>query len=114
MVRAYLVDQQDDWDQYLGCLAGAYRATPHRSTTLTPNMLALGRKVRLPQDMVFPTTSGVDESACGPGNYVDKLRERMHLAHQIAREQLRKAMRYSKDAYDVNVRQYNYKTGDAV
>lgn len=114
MVRAYLVDQQDDWDMYLGCLAGAYRATPHRSTAMTPNMLALGREVRLPQDMVFPTTSGLSEDMPSPGSYVDKLQERMHLAHRIAREHLQKVMRYSKGIYDLNVQQFNYKAGDAV
>ena len=29
MVRAYLKGQQKEWDLYLGCLAGVYRATPN-------------------------------------------------------------------------------------
>ena len=29
MIKAYLKGQQDEWDLDLGCLAGAYRATPH-------------------------------------------------------------------------------------
>jgi len=63
-------------------------------------MLAFGREVRLSQDMVFPTSFGapVNESARRPGNYVYKLRARMHLAHQIAKDQLTKSyMLYSKD-----------------
>ncbi|KAH3755765.1 hypothetical protein DPMN_190464 [Dreissena polymorpha] len=28
VVKAYLTDEEKDWDLYLGCLAGAYRSTP--------------------------------------------------------------------------------------
>ena len=34
MIKAYLKDEQTDWDQNLGCLAGAYRASPNESTKL--------------------------------------------------------------------------------
>ncbi|CAC5370409.1 unnamed protein product [Mytilus coruscus] len=43
MIRAYLKGEQTDWDINLGCLAAAYRATPHESTGLTPNVLMLGK-----------------------------------------------------------------------
>ena len=46
MVRAY-IKGQEDWDLYLGCLAGAYRSTPHESTSLTSNMMMMGREVRV-------------------------------------------------------------------
>ena len=46
MIKAYLCGEQTEWDLHLGCLAGAYRATPNESTRLTPNMLTMGREVR--------------------------------------------------------------------
>ena len=45
MIKAYLKDSDEDWDQNLGCLAAAYRSTPHESTGMTPNALMLGREV---------------------------------------------------------------------
>ena len=45
MIRAYLCDEQGEWDLYLGCLAGAYRAAPHETTKMTPNLLTMGREV---------------------------------------------------------------------
>ena len=39
MIKAYLKGQQREWDRNLVCLAAAYRATPHESTGMTPNLL---------------------------------------------------------------------------
>lgn len=53
MIRAYLKGEQTDWDINLGCLAAAYRTTPQESTGLTPNLLMLGKEVRLPAELMF-------------------------------------------------------------
>ena len=53
MIKAYLKGQQRDWDLHLSCLAAAYRATIHESTGMTPNLLMLGREVRLPAELMF-------------------------------------------------------------
>ena len=55
-IKAYLCGEQQDWNLLLGCLAGAYRATPHESTSLTPNLLTMGREVHLPAELVFGST----------------------------------------------------------
>ncbi|CAG2221822.1 unnamed protein product [Mytilus edulis] len=52
MIKSYLRGEQTNWDMNLGCLAGAYRASPNESTCLTPNILMLGREVRLPYDLL--------------------------------------------------------------
>jgi hypothetical protein len=36
MIKSFLRGEQTGWDLNLGCLADAYRATPHESTGLTP------------------------------------------------------------------------------
>ena len=51
MIKAYLKGEQEDWDLNLGCLAAAYRATPHTSTGLSPNMMMLGREVCIPAEL---------------------------------------------------------------
>ena len=37
-----------EWDELLDIVMMAYRATPHSSTGFTPNMIMLGREIRLP------------------------------------------------------------------
>ena len=53
IIRAFIDGKQNNWDLYLGCLAGAYRSSLHESTGYTPNMLMLGREVRIPVDLLF-------------------------------------------------------------
>lgn len=60
MIKSYLCGEQSDWDLHLGCLAGAYRATPNESTKLTPNLLMMGREVRLPGELVFGSHNSFD------------------------------------------------------
>ena len=42
MIKAYPKGEQTNWDKYLGCSAGAYRATVQYSTGLTPNIICGG------------------------------------------------------------------------
>ena len=73
MIKCYLKGEQTNWDQNLGCIAAAYRASPHETTTLTPNLLMLGREVRLPVDLVFGKQS--HSSMIEEGEYVRKINE---------------------------------------
>ena len=110
MLRAYVQEDQSDWDLYLGCLTGAYRATPHESTKFTPNMLVLGREIRLPGEvsLVAPESSQL------VGEYVSELRNRLHKAHHIARQHLQSNAKRQKDYYDIKVQLNVYKPGDKV
>ena len=112
MIKAYLADEQEDWDQFLGCLAGAYRSTPNETTTLTPNLLAIGREIRLPADLVYRTSESADPATgC---DYVQQLKDHMHLAHEVARKYLKNGARRSKEIYDTKVVLHNYQSGDLV
>ena len=115
MIKAYLTNEQEDWDLYLGCLAGAYRATPSEATRLSPNLLSLGREVRLPVDLVFGFAS-IESSGEVPQycEHVDLLRDRMRHAHETARKYLQSNAKRSKETYDVNVVTHNYSEGDFV
>ena len=100
MVKAYLCGEQRDWDLHLGCLAGAYRATPNESTKLSPNLLTIGREVRLPAELVFSsknTCDGLDITSYG--EYVDQLRQKMQYAHEVARKHLSCSAKRSKEIY---------------
>ena len=39
MIRAFLNDEEENWDLNLDCLARAYRATSSESTTLSPKLV---------------------------------------------------------------------------
>ncbi len=113
MIKAYLQGEQAEWDQNLGCLAAAYRATPNKGTGLSPNMLMLGREVRLPAEVMFGSGTGVaGECITTYGEYVDHLRERMQRAHEVARQHLQQ--RASRQAQDADARQplHRYVAGD--
>jgi transposase InsO family protein len=88
MIRAYLKGKANKWDQNLGCLAAAYRATQHESTGYTPNHLMLGREVRLPADLIFGTPEVKD---CHYGEYATRIKLELGRAHRIAQEHLKKA-----------------------
>ena len=88
MLKEYLAEEQDEWDQYLGCLAGAYMSTPNESTKLTPNLLALGREIRLPADLVYGVEDGETETV-DEYEYIQSLKDHMPMAHEVARKYLR-------------------------
>jgi hypothetical protein len=52
MITSFIKDDKTEWDLYLGCLGAAYRSSVHGSTGLTPNLLMLGRQVRIPSEVI--------------------------------------------------------------
>ena len=112
MIKAYIVDEQDEWDLHLGCLAGAYRSTPNESTKLTPNLLSIGREIRLPADVVFncPSTEGIPTY----GDHVERLKRKMLRAHDIARQYLNSSAKRNKQIYDTKQLLHEYHKGDVV
>ena len=115
MVKAYLCGEQSDWDLHLGCLAGAYRATPNESTKLTPNLLTMGREVRLPAELIFGSENGCDGlEITSYGDYIDCLREKMQHAHRIARRHLSSAAQRNKEIYDAKVALNKYSVSSVV
>ena len=113
MIRSYLRGQQREWDRNLGCLAAAYRSTPHEATGLTPNLLMLGREVRLPGEVMFGSTMR-DGDITSYGDYVNELRSRMQHAHDVARENIGVAGKRQKEHYDGKACLNKYKPGDLV
>ena len=113
LIRAYLRGQQREWDRNLGCLAAAYRATPHESTGLTPNLLMLGREVRLPAEVMFGSTTS-EGDLTSYGDYVDQLKAHMQHAHELARKHLQASSKRQKDHYDGKQFFNKYEIGDYV
>ena len=115
MIKAYLKGQQREWDKHLGCLAAAYRSTPHESIGFTPNMLMFGREARLPIEVILgigATSTG--EEVASYGDYVNSLKERMQVAHDLARKHLGQNALQMKESYDAKKNLNQYNRGDLV
>ena len=90
----------------------AYRASRSEATGYTPNMLTLGREVRMPVDIVYGSVE--DPASESYDDYVENVRGRMTSAYEEARQALRKAAERNKRYYDVRVRPNTFKEGDWV
>ena len=113
MIKAYLKDEQEDWDLNLGCLDAAFRATPSASSGFTPNMLMLGREVRIPAELRSGRVGDSEDlSIKSYGEYVSWLRERLQTGHDIAR--LGDAAKRHKYAYDTKLEYLRYEQGECV
>lgn len=53
MIKSYIKEDRTEWDLYLGCLGAAYRSSVHESTGVSPNLLMLGREVRIPSEVIL-------------------------------------------------------------
>ena len=113
MIRAFLKGQQREWDQNLGCLAAAYRATPHETTGLTPNLMMLGREARLPAEIMFGSGS-YEGDITSYGEYVDSLRDKMQHAHDVARQHLHTRAKRQHDLFDGKTPLIKFNVGDHV
>jgi hypothetical protein len=101
---AKLVDEdRANWDEILPYVMCAYRATPHESTGISPNMMMLGRESDLPVDLVFGYEVP-DEVPC-PNEYVEWVRDALRTSHERARRELGRAA-------ERQARHYNRLSGD--
>jgi hypothetical protein len=115
MIKAYLKGQDRNWDLNLGCLAAAYRATPHESTGVSPNLLMLGREVRIPAEIMFGSgTRHLGEEVTTYGEYVDLLKSRLQTSHEIARKHLLKTAEKQAELYDAKLSFHKYVAGSLV
>lgn len=113
MIKSYIKGKQTDWDKNLGCLALAYRSTPQESTKFTPNMIMLGKEVKLPLHVIYSDPEKSEECS-SYGDYLYKLRENLYHSHQIVRKNLKCATNIQKNKYDKKSNLNQYQTGDLV
>lgn len=102
-----------DWDLMIPYAVMAYRATKHSATSFTPNFMMFGREVSEPVDLVTGLPPDPDVNPSSP-EYVQHLRKRLELAHQITRDALGELVKRAKRQYDKNCFRTQYQVGDAV
>lgn len=89
MLAKLVNERRSDWDDILPYVLCAYRATPHRSTGLSPNRLMLGREALLPVDLVYGYAVP-DQRQC-PIEYVEWVRAAMEESFERCRRDLHEA-----------------------
>lgn len=110
MIRSFLKGEQTDWGLNLECLAGAYRSTPYESTGLTPNLLMLGREIKILMEILL----GADfKSERSPGQFVQKRKTR-EKAHEVTRKHLAADSKRRKDFDDNKSSLVSYEKFDKV
>lgn len=85
MIKSFIKDDQTEWDLNLPFLTAVFRASVQESTGMTPNLVMLGREVRLPVDLIYEDA----EDCCrtqNVGQYTENLRLQLSKAGKIARK----------------------------
>ena len=113
MLAKFCSDNTETWDEMVPFVVGAYNATKHASTGLTPNMLFLGREISLPVDLVYGTQPPTPEASC-PVEYVEKVKTNVKESFDFARDHLNKAAERQKRLYDRTAEPREFKQGDWV
>ena len=109
MLKHFVNENRDDWDDHLPYLTMAYRSSVHESTGCTPNLLMLGRELPMPLDILVGQPE--KQAYNCPIEYVEWLQYSMTTAYEYARLQLRKAAVRQKRCYDLTAKETEFSPG---
>lgn len=82
----FVLENQRDWNRWIGMSFLAYRSARHETTVISPTELCFGRELRLSLDL--PRGSPPQEEASTRENYVLSLKEKINVIHSKVREHL--------------------------
>ena len=106
MLRTLVNENRDDWYDMLPFIGMAYRSSVQESTGCTPNMMVFGREVDLPVDLQYGAPPRQEVRYRCVSEYVRWLRHSIQKAHELARKNLKKAIKRQKRNYDSKCRPY--------
>ena len=107
-----ICEDKEEWDEYLAFARMAYNSTVHSTTGETPNMIIMGRQIRLPLDVMTTINPKYDQIA--HSDYVRALEEDMRECYIRVRDRTRKAAQCQKSFYDRKKHENVYKSEDLV
>ena len=106
-------DQKLDWKKYVNSLVYAYNCTPHESTGYAPYELLLGRKPRLPIDVIFENAREENTNKC-TDDYLQDLHEAINRTREIVEQHSQKNKQKQKVQYDKKAKAVEINVGDTV
>lgn len=110
LLGSFINEDHTDWDQLLPYVMMAYRSSEHETTGFTPNMMMLGREIAVPLDIQFGSPV---ESMC-TSEWVNKLKERLDWAHDLARNNIELEMVRQKRYHDTKLSWESFNPGQKV
>ena len=113
MLRIFVAENPKDWDDHLPFLLMAYRATQHKSTGCTPNLIFLQREVSCPLDLMVGPPPNTIEEVC-PVQYIEWIKSAINVTHDFVFKHLGAAATRQKAYYDQNLKPRTYEIGDWV
>lgn len=114
MLSAYCSEKRDDWVEHLAPVMMAYRSMLHSTLKETPDMIMLGRQVRVPVDALVGLPPEAHYQKLPASEYAINLIDAMSLAHRTAVEHVDQRMMYQKREHDRNIDKWTYCKGPAV
>ena len=114
MIKAFINENRDDWDDHLPLLLMAYRSSPQESTGMSPNLMMFGEELPLPIDvMVGAPPRHKNRYQCRV-EYVEWLRQTLSRAHDFARQHLGVSANRQKSYYNRKSGEVTYPVGTFV
>lgn len=114
MLRKYVQGHGKDWDIKLPLVLMAIRATPHRSTGVTPFEMMTGREMTLPLHLLYQPEDMSVATAYTAHQYVSDLQRHLQTTFAWAQEHLEKSAKGQKAYYDRKATSREYEIGDKV
>ena len=114
MIKAFVNENWNDWDDHLPLLLMAYRSSPQESTGLSPKLMMFSEELPLPIDvMVGPPPQHENRYQCRV-EYVEWLRQTLYRSHEVAREHLGISANHQKSYYNHKSEELKYQVGTFV
>ena len=113
MLSHFVNENHTNWDDQLPYVMAAYRATEHKSTACTPNLLMLNRETTCPLDLMVGNPPAQEPQEC-PVAYVEWVRQSMVGAHEVVYDALGHAVTRQSQDYNHNLKFPKFRKGDWV
>jgi transposase InsO family protein len=107
--RAFVNDEQSDWDEKAHLACFAYNTSVHASTGFTPFEIMMGREIEIP--------SGLKESPkpfYAYGDYVLELKEKMKRVNEEVRDNVISSKEKVVEGYNKNKKDKDFEVGETV
>jgi hypothetical protein len=112
MMATLVPKDQKDCDEILPMTMMAYRSADKESTSYPPNLMMLGREVRLPVDLIYGSIPR--EETSNLPEYAANLKDNMCKVQESARQHIKNASEKKKSEYDYSLKFRPNESGDLV
>ena len=109
----YLSKNQKDWDEFIPLILFAHRTSVLDGIRDSPFYIPYGREPRLPIDVKYLPLAA-DDLSTSVLDYRKRVVEKVELAQNLARENLRRAQQKMKDCYDQKTKEPVFEVGQRV